>query len=311
MTECDCCGSDNTARVSHKRGYKINSCKSCGIFFVSPQPTDEELNNIYSASQGYFATAKTDLSKVPGGKAERLHNIATSHGVKPGKFLDIGCASGPLLYHMQRLGWCVTGNDLNEGALKIARQHGFDVIHGTLEQCAFADDSFDAINIGDLIEHVKSPRKLMTEVFRVLRPGGVVVILTPNAECGLAKSSMAFSRLTGFPWVHSEAPYHLFDFSPKTLTRMLDDIGFNTESITYRGGGTFPYLVGATGYFDNLKQDIKRSGSYRLNHKAVLAAPALIFVSAVVFPLWLWGKISDRIQNSGRSMTVVAKKSTP
>ena len=256
-----------------------------------------------------FATAQTDLSKVPSNKARRLHDIAIALGVVQGNFLDIGCASGHIMYHMQELGWSVTGNDLNDGVLEIARRHGLDVKHGTLEQCRFADGSFDSINIGDLIEHVKSPRKLMAEVFRILRPGGIVVILTPNAECGLAKVPLAFSRLTGFPWVHSEAPYHLFDFSPKTLTGMLQHIGFQTESITYTGGGSFPYLVGATGYFDSLKQDIKRSGSYRLNHRVVLAAPFLALVSGNVFPLWLWGKLSDRVRNSSRNMTVVARRS--
>jgi 2-polyprenyl-3-methyl-5-hydroxy-6-metoxy-1,4-benzoquinol methylase len=310
MRLCDCCGKDHVEPVTHKRGYGINLCINCGLFFVSPQPTDEELNRIYSASQGYFATAKTNLSAVPSDKADRLHNIVTSLGVNPGDFLDVGCASGYLLYHMRKHGWRVRGNDLNEGALEIARQHGFDVVHGTLEDCAFPDNSFDAINVGDLIEHVKSPRKLMTEVYRILRPGGVVAILTPNAECGLAKSSLAFSRFTNFPWIHSEAPYHLFDFSPKTLTSMLSDIGFRTESVTYREGGSFAYLVGATGYFDNLKQDIKRSGKYRLNSKVALALPALLLVSATVFPLWLWGRFNDRARHSGRSMTVVARKQT-
>jgi len=306
--KCDCCGSDNIARISHKRGYQIRVCRECGLFFVYPQPSNEDLEKRYSASQGYFATAQADLSKVPADKARRLHDIVTSRGVTPGDFLDIGCASGYMLYHMRELGWRVTGNDLNEGALDIARRHGLNVMHGTLEQCRFADGSFDAINIGDLIEHVRSPRKLMAEVFRILRPGGVVVILTPNAGCGLAKASLAFSRLTGFPWVHSEAPYHLFDFSPNTLTKMLQKIGFRTESITYKAGSSFPYLVGATGYFDSLKQDIKRSGNYRLNYRVLVAVPFLALVSGIVFPLWLWGKISDAARKTGRSMTLVARK---
>ena len=308
LNKCECCGGDNLRRVSHKRGYDIEMCADCGLYFVSPQPSDKELEERYSTTQGYFATAQTDLSQIPGDKVQRLHDLICSFGVKSGKFLDIGCANGQILYGMKKLGWSVTGNDLNDGALEIARSHQLNVIHGTLEQCNFENGTFDAINIGDLIEHVRSPRRLMTEVYRILRPGGVVVIRTPNAESGLAKTSLALSRLTGFPWVHSEAPYHLFDFSPRTLSKLLGDIGFDTESVKCQGSGSFFYLVGASGYFDDLKRDLKRSGSYRLNHGVWRTVPKLMFVSAVIFPLWLWGKARDRILNSGRSMLVVAKK---
>jgi SAM-dependent methyltransferase len=306
---CEVCGSRRHAQVTHKRGRGIHRCFDCGLFFVHPQPSDAELAAIYSTGSGYFAAAARDLAASSPLRARQLHATFARFGLRPpGRFLDVGCATGNIPFHMRELGWQVAGNDLNAGALEVARSHGLDVRHGSLEACAFEDASFEAANLGDLIEHVRSPRALLRELARILAPGGLAVIVTPNAESGFGRGSLLLSRLAGVSWAHSQAPYHLYEFSPANLQQLVREAGFAIEELSIEGSGSFPYLVGATGYFDELKNELKASGGYRLTPRVIRELPKLAAVSGSLFPLWLWGRVSDRPRGSGRIMTLVARR---
>jgi SAM-dependent methyltransferase len=209
---------------------------------------------------------------------------------------------------MQKRGWHTTGIDLNEGALDVARLNGLHVTRGTLEECNFENNSFDVVHLGDLIEHVRSPRSLLKEIRRILRPGGMVVIATPNANSGFSKYSLAFSRFTGMSWAHSQAPYHLYEYRPDTLVKLLERSGFEIENLIIHGKGSFPYLVGATGYFDELKRELKREGRYNFSINLLLALPKLMLVSGILLPLWFAGRIMDNRHRSGRNIMLTARR---
>jgi SAM-dependent methyltransferase len=212
------------------------------------------------------------------------------------------------MYHMKALGWDVWGNDVNGEALDIAERHGLEVCLGTLERCKYPDSFFDAVHLGDLIEHVRSPRSLASDIFRILRPGGIVMIATPNAQSGFAVSTLILARATGIAWPHSEAPYHLYDFSPATISALLRDAGIKLLSINYGSSGSFSYIVGSSGYFDDLKQVLKREGQYKLNSSIFGYIPKLVAVSALLLPFWLYGLIADKVARRGRSMIVIGQR---
>src|SRR4051812_3083915 len=101
---CECCGSGDHHRVSRKRGYALRRCRDCGVVFVSPQPTTQQLDALYRKESGYFATAQTDLSSVPAASALWLENALLDGGAVKGRFLDVGCANGSLMHAMRGLG---------------------------------------------------------------------------------------------------------------------------------------------------------------------------------------------------------------
>jgi SAM-dependent methyltransferase len=307
MPTCGCCGSFDHSEVGHKRGWILRQCKNCDVFFVLPQPRKEELARIYSGKTGYYATAAISLEKAPGSPAHFLAEILERAGVKGGRFLDFGCSNGHVVSGMLKLGWHAIGIDMNPETLTIARRHGLQVVLGDVEAQPFLEGAFDAINMGDILEHVISPAACLRAAKRLLRPGGVVVINTPNSDCGFARSSLFLTRAVGFPWPHSEAPYHLYEFNPMSLTVLLQNLGYTIEVVRRYGRRGFRYTVGASGYFDELKKRLKRKGRYRFDRSLVGSLPMLVIVASVLLPFYLYGILSDRLNDTGCNLTVVAR----
>jgi len=305
---CDSCGSTSHHQITHKRNFKIHRCRDCNLIFVHPQPEMSELESLYDTSQGYFATAERSLSETSSSNAVKLDEILTSRLSTRGKFLDIGCSNGKLIYHMRNLGWDVSGNDLNAGALEIAKAHDLNVMLGSLRECGFEESSFDAIHLGDLIEHVPSPSEIFESIEKLLKPNGIVTIATPNSKSGFARYSLLSSRLTGLAWPHSEAPHHLYDFNPDSIKALLASTGITINDIQYKSGGRFTYIVGGTGYFDNLKKSLKIGGKYKISWRVLPKLPQLILVSAWLLPIWWLGLASDKINHSGKSMLVIGQR---
>lgn len=305
---CECCGSPTTSESATKRGYSLRKCLNCGLIFVWPQPSLEELNFIYSRSQGYFGTAVTNLAETTVEPALCLHELLKRYNVGTGRLLDIGCATGKLIFHMQNLGYTVAGCDINAEAVNIAVNNGLEAQVGTIEMVNFSQESFDIIYMGDVLEHVPSPMQVLKSAYRLLKPNGVIVIITPNAKSSFSTSTLLLSRITGFPWAHSEAPYHLFEFTHKSIQDLLKNTGFSPEETFTSGKAHFLYAVGGTGFFDDLKRNLKSSGRYQINTSILPYIPKLIAVSILLFPFYLFSRIADSIRHSGQSMTVIAHK---
>jgi len=306
---CDCCGCLKSDLVSRKRGCKLYQCQDCGLIFVNPLPTPKYLAEFYKRASGYFITANSDLSKTSNSSALQLHEMLLTNGVKGKRLLDVGCSTGSLIYHMHRLGWQVAGIDINADAVEIASRNHLDVAVGELEDASFHEGSFNVVHMGDLIEHVRSPRRTLLEAHRILKKGGLAFIKTPNATGGFAAASLLMAKAFRVPWLHSEAPYHLYEFTPEALARLIRGTGFESPSLSYSGRKSFMYAVGATGFFDELKATMKTTGRYRYNWQFLINTPKLAIVSCMLFPFYLWGKAYDRLHHTGSKITLVARRS--
>jgi SAM-dependent methyltransferase len=141
-----------------------------------------------------------------------------------GRLLDVGCGSGDWLLTMRGWGWRVEGLDFDEKAVAMARQNGLDVRHGALEQEGFPDNTFDAITLSHVIEHVPDPALTLAECARILKPGGTLVVATPN-------NASLTHRYFGEAWRGLEPPRHLHIFSPASIRRSLNLAGFANVSI--------------------------------------------------------------------------------
>ena len=161
----------------------------------------------------------------------------TLRSVPPGRMLDVGCGSGALLQRMRIAGWEVEGVDFDEKAIDRAwREYGVAVRHGDLRAACYPDGSFDAVTMNHVIEHVHDPIALLAESRRILKPGGQLVVVTPNiASSGHAR----FGR----NWRGLEPPRHLHLFSQKTLAETALRAGFARAEVRTACARAFGILL--------------------------------------------------------------------
>ncbi len=153
--------------------------------------------------------------------------LLTVAGLPPGerrRLLDVGCGSGDFLLRMRARGWDVLGVEPDPVAAAAARRSVLDVRDGMLTDAAFADDTFDAIVLSHVIEHVHDPIALLRECGRVLRPGGVLVMMTPNL------TSVGHRRF-GADWRGLEPPRHLHVFSVDALAACVQRVGLAVSDV--------------------------------------------------------------------------------
>jgi len=130
-----------------------------------------------------------------------------------GRLLDIGCGDGSFLALMRDLGWKVVGLEPDPVAAKGARERFLiPVVEDTLEDARLPHRSFDVITLNHVIEHVYDPVSFLKECRRVIKPGGRVVITTPNF------SSLGHTIFKRF-WRALDAPRHLYLFEAASLQK--------------------------------------------------------------------------------------------
>ena len=201
--------------------WNLKKCpsKGCGLIWLDPMPLEEDIGKAYQSyythqdtvripdtwprrayqtvKEGYLANrygyrkeALPAWKRLLGlliylhpGRRAVLDFSAMYLPIRPGGcLLEIGCGSGGMLKQMQELGWDVEGVDFDSVAVAKAREKGLEVHLGTLEDQDYANDRFDAVVMIHLIEHVYEPSRLMRECHRILKPGGRLVVVTPNNE---------------------------------------------------------------------------------------------------------------------------------
>lgn len=194
-----------------------------------------------SQSQGWPAWCWVVAHLWPGGTDEAAVSALFLRAPRrPSRLLDVGCGSGASLRQMERLGWEVEGVETDPVAVEAARGLGLTVHHGELQTLALPEESFDAVYLGHVIEHAADPVGLLRACRRVLRPGGTLVILTPN-------SGALGHRLFGRDWRGLEPPRHLHVFGSSALRRILQQAHFDEIEVrsTARGARSILGLSGS------------------------------------------------------------------
>lgn len=139
--------------------------------------------------------------------------------------LDVGCGDGEALDILRLLGWQVVGVELDGKAVAAARARDLDVRHGDLAAAGFANDSFDVVTSSHVIEHVHDPLAFLIEQKRVLKTGGRLVAVTPNAR------GWTHTRYGG-NWRPLEPPRHLVIFTPASLKVLAVAAGLSQVQVT-------------------------------------------------------------------------------
>jgi 2-polyprenyl-3-methyl-5-hydroxy-6-metoxy-1,4-benzoquinol methylase len=152
----------------------------------------------------------------------------------PSRLLDVGCGNGDFLAQMKDCGWIVHGIDPDPVAVRRARDRGVPVDEGFLTNDMFSHGDFDAVTLNHVVEHMHDPLEAFRNCWRILRPGGVLWIETPN----LASAGYA---LFGRNWRGLEPPRHLVLFTTASLIAALRRIGFvvSRQASSSRAGSSF------------------------------------------------------------------------
>jgi SAM-dependent methyltransferase len=131
---------------------------------------------------------------------------------------------------MREAGWDVAGLEVDDAAVAAARSTGIDAESGTLEHAPYAPESFDAVTLSHVIEHVHDPVAALQACARVLRPSGVLWLATPNLDS-------PGHRRFGRDWFGLDPPRHLVLFGVDSVDRALGKAGFGEvdHPRTYRG----------------------------------------------------------------------------
>jgi SAM-dependent methyltransferase len=207
------------------RTFAVVRCRECCLFSLSPRPQGHELLSLYPDDYETFWPPLDEEPNLLARWMRRRHYALRCCPVRRaypagGQLLDVGCGTGGFLRELCRDGnWQGMGVDINESVLSVACHQGVDVLCGELRDARFPTACFDVVTMWDVIEHILDFQETLTEVRRVLKPEGKLLLSTPNGESWQA-------RLWGSCWAGWDVPRHLQVFSPQTLCRLLEDVGF-------------------------------------------------------------------------------------
>ncbi|MGB9721380.1 MAG: class I SAM-dependent methyltransferase, partial [bacterium] len=138
------------------------------------------------------------------------------------KVLDVGCGYGRLLDFFAMQGWQTYGVEPGLNASKYAKLKGHNIFTGELLETRYQQNYFSAVVFCHTLEHISNPVEVLNEVYRILEPGGLLVIEVPNIMSADAK-------FFGRSWDHYGLPFHVCHWTPASLGLVLTNIGFVIE----------------------------------------------------------------------------------
>jgi 2-polyprenyl-3-methyl-5-hydroxy-6-metoxy-1,4-benzoquinol methylase len=230
--------------------WDLQRCAACGAGYLDPRPTAAAIGATYedyythtdrpgrakrgapkrlrqalrngylNARYGYAlepaaAVGRFVVPLLPGPRSAADRYVRELRRPHPGaRVLDVGCGDGEFLAEMRAAGWRAEGLDTDARAVARARERGLDVREGTLRPGMYAPESFDAVTLSHVIEHLHDPVAMLGTCAVIVRRDGVVWIATPN----LASRG---HRRYGRSWRGLEPPRHLVLFTPRALARAL------------------------------------------------------------------------------------------
>ncbi|MBF0369284.1 MAG: class I SAM-dependent methyltransferase [Magnetococcales bacterium] len=200
-------------------------CLGCDLVYLNPRVDEEIILAGYTGAEDPTFVAQNP-ERIETFKRS-LGAIARNHGLQPAsgvKVLDVGCGGGAFPKAAADLGYEVVGIEPSRWLAEWGReQYQLDIRPGVLAEQNFEPHTFDLITLWDVIEHLTDPGESLERIRGLLKPGGLLVVNFPD-DASLAR------RLMGWKWPFFLS-VHLIYFTPKTLTRLLNDRGFEASRV--------------------------------------------------------------------------------
>lgn len=288
---CNICGKNNYKLLfkakdllyrTTEEEFQIVRCMNCGLVYINPQP--EDMGQYYPESYaphnvdmnikvnpsliktlelfyGYSQKRLDSIDKIkfiPKYLEVTLKNNYFFYRIPYGsdkKLLDIGCGNGGYLLKLKRLGWDAEtqlyGVELPNSALKKLKENErLNIIEGDFMKVDLPENYFDIVTLRHVLEHLSDPLGAMKKVYDILKSDGLVLINAPNF-----KSVEAF--LFKGKYHNIDAPRHLFHFTPESLGKLLDKVGFHVEKLYLKKSPT-PFVASLKNYGYHVPKYIKK-----------------------------------------------------
>jgi 2-polyprenyl-3-methyl-5-hydroxy-6-metoxy-1,4-benzoquinol methylase len=237
LVRCRICSGGEHETFLEVRGYRIVRCRSCGLWFVNPQPTADELSQFY---------AKYDDGEL-WRSAEENFNRGIRQAIlrfkRQGAVLDVGCGSGNFLRCMRGAGFSVTGIEPSKTGSQYGEAvQGVQIFNGRVEEYVLENPErrFDVVTLLNVLEHLTNPKETLLKLRDLMAPDAVVAVVVPDARfhalVGGVRRALGISDpywlerpigfLSGF-----KVPDHLTSFGPDTISLLLQRSGFRVPTI--------------------------------------------------------------------------------
>lgn len=211
--------------------FSFQSCLTCGHTYQNPRPRPSDLIGRYDEDYKSYEVenASNFLNLMKLGLSDLGFDALEASLPGERSFLDVGCATGALVEYLGNRGWKSEGVEVCGSSADWGRKVREVKIHtGTLDSLNLPSESLDLVHSSHVIEHVPEPRQFLEEIFRVLKPGGWCITVTPN-------TASLQAVLFGKNW-RSTIPDHVHLFSRRGLGRLLKETGFRTRRWKTWGG---------------------------------------------------------------------------
>jgi 2-polyprenyl-3-methyl-5-hydroxy-6-metoxy-1,4-benzoquinol methylase len=245
IVPCDLCGSTEAEKLLDgidwefglNEQLRLVQCNQCRLIYLNPRPTLSSIPLIYPPSYGFFCRSKGLRHLLKSAYYKMTAPYPYLDGVKPGKILDVGCATGDTNYpygengslrQLKRKGWNVSGLEPDENAAKIARSYGIYIHSGRLSDIGTLGERFDVVRFNHVLEHSASPMKDLSIAAALLNKNGRLIVSGPNI------ASAAFFLFQKY-WSGLDLPRHYYNFTPNTLRKYCENTKLRVHAEYYDG----------------------------------------------------------------------------
>jgi SAM-dependent methyltransferase len=274
----DAFAGDRSAPWTRADLVRAVECRRCSLIYADPMPVLDQvdLGSLYHTA--YFTQAPAEVTP----NVARLSMILDRAGLTPSpdlRMLEVGFGRGEVLLAAHAQGLATVGVEISPDLIDaLKRQAPIETHLGALPEVDLPEASFDLIYMSQVLEHVLEPRLYLQAIHRLLKPGGTVYLSVPNEHSIYFRFASALKRWRDGSTYHLApvyTPYHIYGYSRRSLTRLLNQEGFRV-----------------TGY--DARVEATSTGTSGLRKQ----------VETLIFK-------TERLLNAGYCMDLVAKKTTP
>lgn len=252
LVNCILCGLDRTQVLFKKEDkfhitkdeFQVVQCQICGLLYINPRPSPEEIGKFYPETYSWKETLEADsflarwIRRLEKGYRyhllkDEVSKVLKITGKSSGKILDVGCGTGDRLDVFKSRGFKTYGVETSDSA-NYAKDHlKLNVIKGDLFSANWPDHFFDIVTLYNVLEHIHNPIQVCNEIHRILKKDGFLVIQVPNKDSFQCK---IFKKR----WAAFDVPRDLYYFGLETLRSLLKKTGFNLLKVDYFMNGWHP-----------------------------------------------------------------------
>jgi 2-polyprenyl-3-methyl-5-hydroxy-6-metoxy-1,4-benzoquinol methylase len=241
LTECPVCDSPDRRHMVTAFGFGFDECLGCRHLYCTAVFSPETFEEIYS--HYVFADPDPDsfAPRVENVSAPKVAFVKSVIGKASGKWVDVGCGFGDLLYAARAEGWDILGLDSSSRAVEVCSKMGIPV-ERTFIECESVPKHFENASVVSLInvmEHLPDPLPVFSNLVAALPTGAHVAIEVPRSPSMTVYSIMSHPQLAAR---HLTPPYHLRLYSDASMRLTLERCGLKLAGAWFFGQDYYELL---------------------------------------------------------------------